>query len=72
MNTESEISIVDLIEALAAPDTARGNTLTDMQEHARENPDFALGVVVSLTGAVELYDLTAGEQPLLMIAARLA
>lgn len=69
MNT---IDISSLIEALASPDTARGTTLTDMQAHAWSNPEAEMGVVVSLTGRVEMYDLTADTEPTLVYSARLA
>ena len=70
MNT---IDMSDLILALASPETARGNSLTEMLEQAREDVDrYAMGVVIYLTGKVELYDLTAQEEPLLVYTARLS
>jgi hypothetical protein len=67
MNT---YTLSDLLSDLGNEFIPRGTTLRDMQDSALDKPDAEFGLVVRLTGQVEAYDLTAGEEPLLVLSAR--
>jgi hypothetical protein len=65
------ITIEDLLEALANDDTLRASTLSELKASLPGNPDAEMAVVVHLTGLIEYYDLTAQEEPLLIFSAKL-
>lgn len=65
-------TLADLLADLGSPAVPRGSCLQEMKQIAWHlYPSAEMGLVIQLTGEVEAYDLTAGEEPMLVFTARL-
>lgn len=61
--------IEELIHDLSNEDVPKAETLNGLREKMIDTPEAEIGIVIYLTGKIEAYDFTAGEEPVLICTA---